>query len=49
MKCVRREFIGGCVCAFGAGVLLTGILPFGVLVFVQGVVIVAAGALAFCR
>lgn len=42
---VKKELAGGCVCAFGAGVLITGFLPGGVLLFFQGAILVGVGAL----
>ncbi|MBQ3081034.1 MAG: hypothetical protein IJC49_01110 [Clostridia bacterium] len=47
--CLGKGFYGGCICAFGVGILLTSFLPCGVLVVVQGVAVVAAGALVLCR
>lgn len=47
--CVDKRFVGGCVCAFGAGALLTVFLPLSVMLVVEGVIAVCAGVLAFCR
>lgn len=43
-----KEQLGGMALAFGAGALLSAVLPCGAMLFVQGVVIVGAGALLFC-
>lgn len=48
MRCGNKLY-GGCICAFGAGVLLTSLLPGGIIVLVQGVLVVGAGALILCR
>ena len=47
--CIDKRFISGCVCAFGAGVLLSFFLPVSFMIIVEGVLIVGAGILAFCR
>ncbi len=45
----NKQFIGGCVCAFGVGALLTVFLPVGVMLIIAAALTVCAGALAFCR
>ena len=47
--CVRTRLCAACACAFGAGVLLTCLLPYGALVCVQGVAILGVGVLVVCR
>lgn len=47
MLCCNRELFSGCAISFGAGVLLTAFLPFGVLVCVQGVAILGIGFVLF--
>lgn len=47
--CLGKGFYGGCICAFGVGVLLSSLLPCGAIVIVQGAAVVAAGALMLIR
>jgi len=47
--CVRNRLCAACACAFGVGVILTCLLPYGVLVCVQGVAILSLGVFAVCR
>lgn len=46
---ISKQLIGGCVCAFGVGVVFTAFLPLGAMIIIEGVLAVGAGALAFCR
>lgn len=46
---VNKQFLGGCVCAFGVGVVFSAFLPVGVMLIIEGVLVVGAGALALCR
>ncbi len=47
--CIRNRLCAACACAFGVGVILTCLLPLGVLVCVQGAVILSLGVLAVRR
>ncbi len=47
--CGNKGLFAVCACAFGVGVLLTSFLPAGVLVCVQGVLILGTGVLLFGR
>ncbi|MBQ3194835.1 MAG: hypothetical protein IJB65_00055 [Clostridia bacterium] len=47
--CTRNLLLSGCACAFGTGILLACLLPYGALVCVQGVVILGLGAVAVMR
>ncbi len=47
--CIRNRLCAACACAFGAGVILTCLLPYGVLICVQGAVILSLGVFVVCR
>ncbi len=40
-----RKFVGSCAVCFGAGILLSFLLPGYILAFIEAVVVVAAGVL----
>ena len=49
MRCGMARTVGLSVLTFGAGVLLCMVLPLGALVFVEGALIVGAGAVLFIK
>ena len=50
MRCHwRREHIGSCAAAFGAGTLLAVFLPCGALLLIEGALIIGAGVLLLCK
>ncbi len=47
--CVRNEMLAGCACAFGTGILLASFLPGGILVCIQGAVILGMGVFVLIK